>query len=263
MLYLVKLGGSLITDKTKPYKARKRVIKRLAREIAEARRERKFKLVLGNGGGSFPHTSAKRYKTAEGIINEQSIKGIAIVHRDAAILNQMIVEALLEAGENAISIQPSAILIAKDKRTKLFHVDAILRALKYGMLPVVYGDVIFDDKRGCCIYSTEKILCELAKIFRRRSKERITIISCGITDGVYANGKVVKVINRENIEEIKKYLGSSHGVDVTGGMLHKVMTFYELARKFKIESLIINGNVPNNLKKALIGERVKGTLITA
>ena len=62
-LILLKLGGSLITDKTKPYTANIPVIKRLAREIHEAREEKDINLIVGHGGGSFPHVSAKKYQT--------------------------------------------------------------------------------------------------------------------------------------------------------------------------------------------------------
>lgn len=78
-LILVKFGGSLITDKSKPFTEDIDTIKRLAKEIHEARTERKFKLIIGHGGGSYPHTPAKEFRTNEGIINKRSYEGIARV----------------------------------------------------------------------------------------------------------------------------------------------------------------------------------------
>ena len=67
-------------------------------------------------------------------------------------------------------------------------------------------------------------------------------------------------ISSDNIEEVGKYLAGSSGIDVTGGMKHKVEKMLELAEK-GIKSQIINGLVPGNLKKALLDKKVKGTII--
>ena len=53
----------------------------------------------------------------------------------------------------------------------------------------------------------------------------------------------------------------SSGIDVTGGMLHKVKSLLELA-KIGIESQVIDGKKPQTLKRALLGERNLGTIIT-
>ena len=52
-LVFLKLGGSLITEKSRPYTPRHDVIERLAREIERARGEgRGVRLLLGHGGGA-------------------------------------------------------------------------------------------------------------------------------------------------------------------------------------------------------------------
>lgn len=56
---LVKLGGSLITDKHAPDTARPGVIRRLAHDLARAQREG-HRLVVGHGSGSFGHPEARR-----------------------------------------------------------------------------------------------------------------------------------------------------------------------------------------------------------
>jgi len=261
-LILIKLGGSLITDKTKPFTPRLDVIKRLAKEIHEARQEKGIELIVGHGGGSFPHKPAKDYRTNEGIINKESYKGISLVQDAASQLNRIIVKSFIEAGENAISVQPSAGLIAEDGRIKEWYLESIKEMLKQGLLPIPYGDVALDMKKGCCIISTEEVLNYLAK--QLGSKK---IILAGIVDGVFTsdpqknpNAKLIKEINSKNYEEIKKYLGGSAGIDVTGGMLHRVERIFELT-KFGVEAEIINGEKENILKRTLIGERGLGTII--
>ncbi|MBN1319078.1 MAG: hypothetical protein JXA42_26580, partial [Anaerolineales bacterium] len=56
----LKLGGSLITDKTRRETPRFDVIKWLAAEVREALDRRPdLKLVIGHGSGSFGHFAAK------------------------------------------------------------------------------------------------------------------------------------------------------------------------------------------------------------
>jgi len=262
-LVLVKLGGSLITDKTKPFTPRLDIIKRLAREIHESREEREIKLIIGHGGGSFPHKPAKDYRTNNGIISKESYEGISLVQDAASKLNRIIVNSLIEAGENAVSVQPSAGFIAENGRIKEWYLEPIKEMLKHDLLPVPYGDVALDIKKGCCIISTEEILNYLA---RKLNSKRV--ILAGVTDGVFTsdpqknpNAKLIPEINSKNYEDFKKYLGKSAGIDVTGGMLHRVNRMFELA-KFGVEAKIINGEIEDNLKRTLLGEKILGTIIT-
>jgi isopentenyl phosphate kinase len=54
-LVFLKLGGSLITDKTRPYTPRLDILALLAEQIAAAN----VRMVLGHGSGSCWHTAAK------------------------------------------------------------------------------------------------------------------------------------------------------------------------------------------------------------
>lgn len=261
-LIFLKLGGSLITQKDKPFTENREIIRQIAREIHQARKEKSFRLLIGNGGGSYPHVPAKKFKTAEGIVNNKSLKGIAEVQDAAARLNRIIVRALLDAGENAISIQPSAVALTKNSRIIEFYTKPLEMLLKKDMIPVVYGDVGLDLKQGCSIISTEELFVFLAKRIRPKK-----IISVGIVDGVFTDdpvrnpkAKFISEITPENYSKIKKMLKGSAGIDVTGGMVQKVKKYLELSL-IGIKSYIINGRVKNRLKEALLGEKVKGTII--
>jgi isopentenyl phosphate kinase len=253
-LIFVKLGGSLITDKSKPYTARHDVIKRLCAEIHEARERKRFPLLIGHGGGSFPHVSAKKYQTHKGATHEKSWEGFVMVQDDAARLNRIMVSSLIEAGEKAISIQPSASCHAKNDRIVDWNIKPIELSLARGLIPVPYGDVCHDEAKGCCIISTEEILSFLAL---KLKPERIIMV--GKTDGVLdQEGRTVKEINGRSFSEVRKALSSSDGVaDVTGGMAQKV----EMALEMGAEVEIINGMKPDVLKRALLGERGIGTVI--
>ncbi len=71
-LVFLKFGGSLITDKQRPRAPRPEVLERLAGEIGRAlKKHPDIRLVLGNGAGSFGHSSAKKYGTRQGVHTAQ------------------------------------------------------------------------------------------------------------------------------------------------------------------------------------------------
>jgi isopentenyl phosphate kinase len=265
-LILVKLGGSLITEKGKPFTEDIETIRRLAGEIHEARAGGKFGLIVGHGGGSYPHLPAKQFRTNEGIVDKSSYEGIAKVQDAAARLNRIVTGELIRAGENAMSIQLSACSTAEDGRIKYVYLDPIRMLLDDNMVPVPYGDVALDTKKGCCIISTEEILTYISHAFTGKYKPSRVIV-CGRTDGVFTanpdeNGdaKLIPEVTPRNIAEVGNYLAGSSGIDVTGGMKQKVESILELA-KMGIESEIINGKKPGLLKRALLGEKGLGTII--
>jgi len=253
-LIFLKIGGSLIT-KNRPYTLDLKKIRKISKEIAGLRKKYKFKLLIGNGAGSFAHVSAKKFKTKEGYINEKSKIGHCIVQDDASTLNRILVKELIKAGERAISVQPSAFIFCSRKKIKSFFLEPIKNYLKHDLVPVVFGDVISDEKLGCTILSTEEIFKFLAKFLKPKK-----IILMSNVEGVYdQRGKVIPEINRENFSKIQKFLGGAEKIDVTGGMAHKVKEAIEMA-KGGIEVFIIGGK-KGNLEKCLKGEKI-GTKIS-
>ena len=56
----IKLGGSLITDKNAPHTINYDTLKRVVKELKEViDSESELNLLVGHGGGSFPHPIAK------------------------------------------------------------------------------------------------------------------------------------------------------------------------------------------------------------
>lgn len=267
-LILMKLGGSVITEKNSPFTERGDVIKRLAKEISEARKESDFKLIVGHGGGSYPHVPAAKFHTQEGIINDDSYEGIARVQDAASRLNRIIVRELIDAGENAVSIQLSACSVAEKGRLKEMYLKPLSLMLDYDMLPVPHGDVACDISKGCCILSTEEVLNYLTRhksnLVKGYDVDRVIV--CGRVDGVF-NGdpedpesEVIKEITPESLNEIEDYLAESSGIDVTGGMIHKVKRMMELTEQ-GVQTEIVNALRPGYVKRALLGEENLGTVI--
>jgi isopentenyl phosphate kinase len=260
-LVLVKLGGSLITDKTRPFTPRLKTIERLCLELAKARKKSGKLLIVGNGGGSFPHQPAVEYRTIEGIVDKNSFYGLAVVQDAAVQLNRIVIGQLLKINEPAFGLNPSSLMITENGEIKKALLEPIIKLLELEMLSVVYGDVVLDTKKGCCILSTEKILNFLALKLKQRGYLVEKIILAGITDGAYdSEGKTIKKLTPEKFKKIKKNIKASDGIDVTGGMTHKVNQAIKLAKR-GIKTLIINGKINRNLEKAILDQKVKGTLV--
>lgn len=261
-LILIKLGGSVITDKSKPYTARVSVIKRLAKEIKEAKIKLKdVDMIIGHGGGSFPHVPAAKYQTQKGNINKKSLIGFSLTSDAAIDIDRIVVKQFVSLGLKVVPFSPmSCIYSNKDNLINIF-LDPILKSLELGFLPIVYGDVIFDKSKGFTIYSGEKTLDVIARKLSKKYK-KIKIIQCGDTNGVYDNrGKTIPEINSKNFDQVKKWITGSKETDVTGGMIHKVEESLRLTKGIGIFTLIINGNNRRNLYKAILGEKVCSTKI--
>jgi isopentenyl phosphate kinase len=162
-LFFLKLGGSLITDKTHPHTPRLEVLARLAGEIAAARQANPaMKLLIGHGSGSFGHVPASIYGTRQGVHTSEEWQGFIEVWKEAAALNHIVVEALFSVGLPAIALPASAGVVTSDGQVSAWNLAPLFSALQAGLLPVIYGDVIFDQRRGGTILSTEDLFEYLA-----------------------------------------------------------------------------------------------------
>jgi len=258
-LQFLKLGGSLITDKTTPRASRPKVIVRLVNEIKTAKESNAdLKLVLGHGSGSFGHVSAKQYGTRQGVHSPKGWQGFAEVWYEAAQLNRIVVEALHQAGLPAVAFPPSAGVVAWDGKLQNWEISGLHSALDNGLLPVVFGDVIFDQVRGGTIFSTEDIFTHLA-----RQLHPGRILLAGIEAGVWADfpncTQLISEITSEDWPQVTSSLRGSTATDVTGGMASKVQGMLDLVEEIPgLEVLIFSGDQPGNVTAALQG-KILGT----
>ncbi|MCC5654144.1 isopentenyl phosphate kinase family protein [Nostoc sp. XA013] len=263
-LVLVKLGGSLITDKDKPYTARREVITQLVEQVSLIKRENpNLKLIIGNGAGSFAHQSANKYNTINGFSCDEEKLGFCLVHQDALDLNFLLAKSFLQAGLPVVSLPPITMIITHNKKLLKSEFSVIENSLKAGLIPLVFGDVVLDQAIGGTVFSTDAMLAELAKYFYLQGKFKVRLINVGNYAGVYdQDGQVVSNITQANYSRIKPFLGKSKSVDVTGGMAKKVEEFLTIS-SLGIDCWIIDGNIPGNLASSVLGTPTLGTLIRA
>ncbi len=254
MIIFLKLGGSLITDKDQPYTACREVIARIGREIASALKEQgDLKILLGHGSGSFGHFAAKDYGTRERVTTPEEWQGFQKVWYAAQSLNRIVVDELSGAGLPVISLPPSASVLSEDRKLKKWTTEPIRSALDNGLMPVIFGDVIFDSRRGGIIYSTEDLFIELLATLQ---PDRILL--AGREPGVWRdfphNMEVIPAINNTSFQASKANIAHSASVDVTGGMAAKVQLMLEVVATYpQIDIRIFSGAEPGNIYQSLRG----------
>jgi len=260
MIFL-KLGGSLITEKSKPETPRPEALRRLAAEVAEAlRQDVGLRLLIGHGSGSFGHPAAARHGTHRGAAESPAWRGYAEVWAAAGRLNRLVVDALREAGVPVLGFPPSASTICESGAILEMAVEPIERALEAGLVPLVAGDVAFDRALGSTIVSTEKVFAFLAP----RLQPRLVLLA-GIERGVFsdfpASTTVLPVLRRGELASV--VLVGSSDIDVTGGMADKVAQAFALETALPgVEIRIFSGESLGSVREALLGGS-PGTLIAA
>jgi isopentenyl phosphate kinase len=254
MLIFLKLGGSLITDKTRPNALRGPVLDRIAGQIATALKENQaLRLVLGHGSGSFGHQAALPYATRSGVSTAAGWKGFSEVWFRASELNRHVLDALRGKGLPAVTLSPFSAVTARDGGVVAWDTRPLHSCLDHGLLPVIHGDVVFDQERGGTILSTEELFLHLAG-----SMHPDRILLAGKEMGVWADfpqrTQLLAELTPGDLETMDPSLDIPGGVDVTGGMKEKVGLMLTLCRQEPLlEVLIFSGEEPGNVYTALCG----------
>jgi len=253
-MILIKLGGSVITDKTRYHTVRMDVLERLCGEIAASGK----KVAIVHGAGSFGHIIAHKYDLVNGLKNDAQITAVAAVSRDMRELNLMVLNSLIDAGIAPISIPPSACFRLKGGRLDISDVEIVRRYLDIGISPVLFGDVLLDDELGFSICSGDQLIAVMAK---KLFPEKVIFVSDidGIMDRDPADPAAM-LIKELRQDEIKQRTFTSKVKDVTGGIWGKMETMFDLSAH-GLECILINGMVPGRLRSALEGKEVVGTRI--
>ncbi|MFX1256017.1 MAG: isopentenyl phosphate kinase [Promethearchaeota archaeon] len=261
-LTYLKIGGSAITDKTIPEKLLSVELNRIAKEIHLAGSSAWNQLLIGNGAGSFGHIPAKQYHIRQGIDNSLEGKMGLCLTSDAALrLNRHVVRALLDQGLPAMSISPSGFLITENGKIIDSHLTSVQLMLKLGIIPCVHGDVALDVSQRTTIVSTEEVFSHLALMLGAK-KILLGTREEGVLQDINDPSSLIPEINLDNITDIRTNLRGSHGDDVTGGMLGKVESAFDMSRKAGTRVFIFNLTVPGRLRSILKGEETPGTWIS-
>jgi len=159
---------------------------------------------------------------------------------------------MLSVGVKAFPIQPSASLLCRDGEIVRWEWRQVKRALERGLVPIVYGDVAFDEVRGSTIVSTDELFFFLAQKLRPS-----TILLVGKVAGVFTSdplldpgAKLIPEVSPSDWEKILGALRGSYGVDVTGGMEEKVKIMLKLVERVpSLKVVIMSGEEAGALQE--------------
>lgn len=264
-LVFLKLGGSLMTDKSRRDSFRADVVRRLGREIRRALESRpNLRLLIGHGAGAFGHFPASRYRTREGIPGGGGWDGFAATRRAVVALNHLVLESFAESGFHPALVSPVAEVITARGRVRQWDLSVIRLLLQSGQVPMVHGDCVLDSALGFTILSTEELFNHLAA----KLKPRRILLACDVP-GVYLGDprrrpapRVAKKVDAANMPAVLRALGASAVCDVTGGMASKLKELSRMARRQPgLKVRIISGLQMGCVESALLGG-AEGTLVT-
>ncbi|MFX0144885.1 MAG: type 2 isopentenyl-diphosphate Delta-isomerase [Candidatus Hodarchaeota archaeon] len=258
-IVLLKLGGSLLTDKNKPFSLREGVIDNCINQVIESKKP----IILIHGGGSFGHPIARNYQISEGLNDsiEDQIIGLSKTHDIMNKFNSIVINKLLDKKCPAISIQPSSIFLRAFNQIRIKTVEPIEQLIKLGVIPVLYGDILLSRDSSFSILSGDQIilkLCEEIQNFKV-SKVIFAIEKDGLFIKENGKEKLALKLSSNDLDNIK-LAELDQKIDVTGGMKSKLETIKEIV-KHNIPVQIINGLKNENILKALINQSLVCTNI--
>jgi isopentenyl phosphate kinase len=216
---LLKLGGSVITDKRADCAVNHVRLRTIARTLADAPG---CDVLIVHGAGSCGHPEARRYRLDSGVVTGRT-DGIYVTNRAVSGLNDAVVRALRKEGVPAISIHPLHTGVADRGRLVAFECRHMEQMLALGMVPVIHGDVVMDLTQGACIVSGDQLVRYFA-VELHCSRVGLATDVPGVLDG---EGRVVPEITRVTASALQ--IGNSSHTDVTGGMKGKIDELLGLA----------------------------------
>lgn len=213
---ILKIGGSVITDKENFEKVNEEALNEICSAIAEKYRD----LILVHGAGSFGHPHVKKFGLSDPL-------SIAKIHNACVRLNEIVCRRLIEFKVPAVGMHQISCDFLK-----------ISELLKKGFLPVLHGDVNLDFG----ITSGDDLVVELAERFKANRIGFATNV-----DGIFVNGEIAKTFTREmKADDLGKE-------DATGKMSRKIEKIFSLKHKCRI--FIFKGT-EENVKRFLSGESI-------
>ena len=218
-------------------------------------------LIIGHGSGSFGHVPAKKYSTRNGVHTSEQWRGFHEVWQEARALNLLVTESLIKAGIPAIPFAPSSNITTSNGSITTWNLNPLHYSVTHKLVPVVFGDVVFDSVFGGTILSTEEIFFHLAPIFKPTR-----ILLAGIEEGVWedypARTDLFREITPTSYPQQKSSILHSGSPDVTGGMLSKVENMLQLVKEVPTLAIqIFSGVQPGSIYQALSGSK-SGTHIS-
>lgn len=230
MTIVLKLGGSVITEKGREATVAVATLEHAAAAIADADIDR---LVVVHGGGSFGHPAAAAHGVSQ-TDGTHDADAVRAIHGAMRELNETVVAQLAAVEVPAVPVHPLSAAARTESGDLRLAVEPAVTLLEEGFVPVLHGDVVAHAGAGVTVLSGDEIVTDLARALRA---DRVGL--CSTVPGVLdAEGAVIEHI--DSFEAVAPDVGTSDDTDVTGGMAGKVQALLGLdvpAQVFGLDDL--------------------------
>jgi len=248
-MFIVKLGGSVITNKAKQCCFKQEIMNNLSKEIKKADQQ----LILVHGAGSFGHVLAKQYRLNEGYKTDDQLQGFSLTHAMVQQLNSLVLKSLHDHDIEAVAVSPHSILKLDSHKPASTNYAIFKEYLDCGFTPVAFGDVVLDKKIRFSICSGDLLVQMLAEQFK--PEKVIFVID---ENGLYTSNPkqdpkatLIDSMTSNELDALSTTIDEH--ADVTGGMKGKIDTIKHIAR-LGVDTVLLNGNKPNRLYNILVGK---------
>jgi isopentenyl phosphate kinase len=254
-LTILKLGGSAITNKARECTPDIPTIQNVADQL----KDYDLPLLLIHGGGSYAHPFVAKSGLGNGLRDRSQLRSISETEFYLGQLTRIICASLLLRGKLPVPFHPMSFVTFDNGKVKTILLDPIRKALQARLIPLLHGDLVFDESRGIGVLSGDRIA---SLVGQRLGASRVLLGSD--VDGVYSqNPKTfpsATLISEVTSENYRSVLQASRGPsgDATGGMAGKVNQALQLGKN-GCECYIFNLKEKNALREILEGDRTIGT----
>ncbi|MHA2025853.1 MAG: isopentenyl phosphate kinase [Candidatus Thorarchaeota archaeon] len=265
-LTVLKLGGALLTDKSKPYSYRSEILESAAREIRDCMDEGLIEsLVLVQGVGSFGHPPVLKYKLHKGFQGPEQLLQLSWTQAKVGELRTLVVKALNEAGIPVCLMYPSSMMVSEKMQIIRYFLEPLERFLSIGMVPLIGGDILVDPAMGFSVASGDPMLTLIAREFGAKR-----IVYASDVSGIYdsdpktnPDAVLFDKIDLSDLDEAIEKMGKAGVEDASGAMQGKVASIEPVTDLIKegLEVSILSMMEYGSLKALLNGNTSNSTQI--
>ena len=245
-MIVIKIGGSLLTNKAVYRSVKIENLRRFAMQIKSVREP----MVVVHGTGSFGKPQAQMYHYMDGLIAAEQYEVVAKVEGDLDKLRGHVMDCLRDFSLPVISINVASLFKANNQEIDALSLECIERLLKNGIFPVISGGFVPNINSGFTVCSSDYIAALLAV----RLKVRMLIYA---TDREILTGSGAVERLSESDLRYDDWIQDADN-DVSRGLRGKLEAGF-MAANSGIDTFVINGNLSNCYLNLLQGTATGST----
>lgn len=267
-LTVLKLGGSLLTEKSKPYTLREDTLKAVVQEIRHCLDAGLLEsLIVVHGVGSFGHPPVIEHRLYRGFESPDQLLAISKTQTTVNELRMEIVRAF-QAAEIPVNLfHPSSMVVSNKMRMEEYFLESLRGYLELGMTILLGGDMIFDRAMGFSVGSGDQLAVILAK---ELDAQRLLFAMDvgGVYDGDPSKddeASLISEISLKEIDAILQQIDARAGRDASGAMQGKLRSLLPLADQLDkgLEISLLSMMQPGQLVSALDRRDAPMTRVTS